>query len=118
MLPEHTPAVIPLLLTLTVSVAGAVAATTLVAAVALSQFGGQFIVCMLLAAKEKVVGSPVAVSWISCEMGEACPTWVLKTSSGGPAVSVVVLVTARFTMIGTEYKFASGPVGRSVIVPV
>ena len=117
-LPEQMPAVIFVVAALTVMVAGDVLETEFVVDVAESQLAGQFAAMAEDVDNEKLIGCPLAVSWTNCAVGCAWLVCALNTSSGGPAVKVVVLPTVKLTVMGSEYRFASPPVGLTVIVPV
>jgi hypothetical protein len=103
---------------LTVTVAGAVLETVLVCDVAESQLAGQFAATEEDVDSAKLIGCPLAVSWTNCAVGGDRLVCALKTSRGGPAVKVLVLPIVSVTVIGSEYRFASPPVGLTVIVPV
>jgi|SRR5580704_18794700 hypothetical protein len=114
--PGQIPAPIFAVRAFTVRVTGAEAETEFVGAVALNQLAGQFALTVLEAAIEKDTGCPVAESSSSCEV-EVRPACALKTSSGGPAVKVVVLPIVKLTVMTSVYRFESLPVGWTVMWP-
>src|SRR5580658_8086470 len=115
--PGQTPAPIPAVIAFTVRVTEVEAERELVGALALNQLAGQLELTVLDGAIEKLVGWPMAVSSTSCAV-EVWPVSALKTSSGGPAVNVVVLPIMKLTVMASEYRFASELVGRTVMWPM